>query len=102
MKKIEIWRKFELFDLFKDLDLAEKILAEVKSGYCGLYDSPRDFYLAFKEELEELKHQNTPCFTQMRLWFAPTSIWDDLVGAEGMVLANRILERATAWDAEHI
>jgi len=98
MAKIETWQKFELFDLFEDLEKAEKMLAEFSGGYSGIFFSAEEFYKVFQEELYELKHQNVPNFNQICLWFAPTSVWDDFVGMSGLELANRIYERAYNWD----
>jgi hypothetical protein len=98
MHKFEVWKKYELFELFDDLDSAQKILSEIKAGYSGNFISAEDFYKAFEEELYDLNHQNVPDFRQICLRFAPTSAWDDFVGFEGMELANRILERANRWN----
>jgi len=98
MSKMEVWKKYELFELFNDLDDAKKILAEIQGGYSGNFLSAEDFCKSFEEELYDLNHQNVPDFRQICLWFAPTSAWDDFVGFNGMELANRILERASRWD----
>ncbi len=98
MKKIDTLKKHELFELFDDLDQAGKILSEIKGGYSGVFDSAEQFYEVLKDEVYELKHQNSPDFKQICVWFAPTSVWDDFVGLEGMELANRIFERAYNWN----
>jgi hypothetical protein len=98
MNKFEVWKKYELFELFNDLDTAQEILAKIHGGYSGNFISAEAFRKAFEEELYDLKHQNVPDFQQIYLWFAPTSAWDDFVGSEGMELANRILERADRWN----
>ena len=102
MNKIEVWKKYELFELFNDLDTAQKILSEIQGGYSGKFISAEDFCKAFEEELDDLKHQNVPDFRQICIWFAPTSAWDDFVGFEGMKLANRILGRADRWNKTHL
>ena len=94
MNKIEKWHKYKLFELFSDLEQAEKILAKIKGGYSGTFTSTEQFYRALKEEVYDLKHQNVPDFRQICLWFAPTSTWDDFVGMEGIELSNRIYESA--------
>ena len=100
MNKIDIWKKYELFELFDDLESAEKMLAEFSGGYSGKFLFAEEFCIAFKEEVADLIHQNVPDFNQICLWFAPTSIWDDFVGINGMELGNRIYERANKWNNE--
>jgi hypothetical protein len=102
MNKIEVWNKYELFDLFIDLDTAQRILAEIRDGHSGNFLSAEDFCKAFEEELNELKHDNVPDFRQICLWFTPTSAWDNFVGYKGMDLANRILDRANRWNTAHL
>ncbi len=98
MNKIDTWNKYELHELFNDLEQAGKILSEIKGGYSGIFISAEQFYETLKEEIYDLKHQNVPDFSQICSWFAPTSTWDDFVGMEGNELANRILERANNWN----
>ena len=47
LSKIEYWKKWELFELFSDLHLAEKMLSEFKGGYSGKFSSAEEFYNAF-------------------------------------------------------
>ncbi|HKX86019.1 MAG TPA: hypothetical protein VJL37_05070 [Flavobacterium sp.] len=102
MNKIEIWKKYELIDLFQDLEQAEKILSKLTGGSSNNFNSVEDFYNVFVEELYELKGENVPDFEQICIWFAPTSTWDDFVGLEGLELANRICERARKWNEDNI
>jgi len=96
--KVETWKKFNLFELFNDLDKAEKILSELSGGYSGRFKDSEEFYKEFVEELNDLKYQNVPDFERICIWFAPTSAWDDFVGTNGMELANRIYDRANKWN----
>jgi hypothetical protein len=102
MNKIEIWKKYELFELFEDLESAEKMLAEYSDGYSGKFLSAEAFCKAFKEEVYDLRHQNVPDFNKICSWFAPTSVWDDFVGISGMELANRIYDRANKWNNKEL
>lgn len=102
MDKVEIWKKYEIFDLFKDLEEAEEILSKLTGGYSNNFISVEEFHNAFVEELYDLKGQNVPNFEQICLWFAPTSAWDDFVGIDGMELANRIYERAEKWNKNNL
>lgn len=102
MNKIDIWKKYELFELFEDLESAQKILAEFSSGYSRKFLSAEEFCKAFEEVVYDLRHQNFPDFNQICLWFAPTSVWDDFVGINGMELGNRIYERANRWNNKEL
>lgn len=102
MNKIITWNKYELFELFADLEKAEKMLAEFSGGYSGKFYSAEEFHKALEEEVYDLRHQNVPDFSQICLWFAPTSVWDDFVGIDGMDLANRIYKRAEKWNDDNI
>ena len=96
--KIEAWKKFELFELFNDLEQAELKLSEISGGYSGIFSSAKEFHKEFVEELNDLKHQNIPDFKRICIWFAPTSAWDDFIGLSGIELGNRIYERADKWN----
>ncbi|TGD57858.1 hypothetical protein [Flavobacterium humi] len=102
MDKFETWKKYEIFDLFNDLEQAEEVLSKLTGGYSNNFNSVEDFHNAFVEELYDLKGQNIPDFKHIRLWFAPTSAWDDFVGLAGMELANRIYERASNWNKNEL
>lgn len=94
LSKSEEWKKFELFELFQDLDSALKLVSEYSGGYSGVFLSAEEFHKAFSDELSDLKHQNVPDFKKICVWFAPASAWDDFVGMDDMELGNRIFERA--------
>ncbi|PKP19221.1 MAG: hypothetical protein CVU07_00320 [Bacteroidetes bacterium HGW-Bacteroidetes-23] len=98
MNKIETWKKYELFELFNDLEKAEKLLAQFNGGYSEVFFTAEDFHKSLVEEINEKKYENVPDFRQICMWFAPTSVWDDFVGVDGMELANQIYERAYKWD----
>jgi hypothetical protein len=102
MDKIQTWKKYQLFELFEDLDRAEKLLAEVVGGSAVPDISAQEFYEALSEEVYDLKHQNVPDFIQICLWFEPSSVWDGYVGAAGKELANRIYQRAGKWNEDNI
>lgn len=102
MNKVDTWKKYEIFDLFSDLEQVEIILSKLKGGFSNNFNSVEEFYNVFVEELYDLKGQNVPDFGQICIWFAPTSTWDDFVGIDGMALANRIYERAERWNKNNL
>ena len=93
--KIEEWKNFELFDLFKDLEQAEHILSNLT---IQKPESVEKFYKDFIEELYDVKNQNVPNFKQICIWFASTSTWNKFVGEDGIKLGNRIFKRADKWN----
>ena len=101
LSKIEYWKKWELFELFADLHLAEKMLSEFKGGYSNKFSSAEEFYKAFVEELYEIEKDNVADFTQIWNWFAPTCDWDDFTGMDGLELGNRIFSRVDNWKKNH-
>ncbi len=96
--KIETWKKFNLFELFNDLDKAEKILSVLSGEYSENFTDLEEFYKEFVEELNDLKYQNVPDFERICIWFGPSSAWDEFVGTNGMELANLIYNRANKWN----
>ena len=96
-KRIETWNKFELPDLFDDLNEADTALSKLSGGHSGEFSSAEDFRAELVIECHKLKQQKTPDFELIYLWFAPTSAWDDFAGMSGTELGNRIYERAKAW-----
>jgi len=102
MNKFETWRKYELHELFYDLEQAEQMLSKIKGGHSGIFISAEQFHEALKDEIYDLKHQNVPDFGQICSWFAPTSVWDDFMGKEELELSNRIFDRADNWDKSNL
>lgn len=97
MDKTEIFKLYQLFELWDDLDSAEKLLSQFKGGYSGVFLSAEEFHKVLTEEISETEHDNYPDFGRICIWFAPASVWDEFVGSEGMELANRIYTRAKRW-----
>ena len=101
LTKLETIQKFELFELFDDLEQAAKILSQLSGGDSGEFQSAEEFYEVFVEEINDLEYQNVPDFSHICLWFAATSVWDDLTGKDYIELGNRIYERAHKWNKVH-
>ena len=102
MNKIDLWKKYQLFELFEDLESAREILTGIENGSSSIFPSAKDFYKAYYEELYDLRHQNVPDFKQICIWFAPNSIWNNFVGIREVELENRIFERATKWNKNEL
>ena len=52
--KVETWKKFELFELFQDLDKAERILSELSGGYSGNFIDATEFHKEFVKNRQNL------------------------------------------------
>ena len=97
LTKIEYWKKWDFFDLLKDLHKAEKLLSEYTGGYSGSFLSVEEFHEAFIEAIDDIEFGNQTDLTRFYFWFAPTCQWDDFVGLDGQDLGNKIFERVSNW-----
>ena len=77
----------ELLDLLEE---AEMLASEFTGGYSNHFSSAEEFHEMLANAIEELKHGSDTVLNEMRVWFAPTCDWDDLIGKDGEHLANRI------------
>jgi|SRR4051812_48540185 hypothetical protein len=95
ISKVDYWKKWELFELFDDLNEAEKLLIDIAT------DRHRNELLLFKnefiEELHEIEDDNVPDFTRIWQWFTPTKEWENLIGIDGKELGDRIFKRTDRW-----
>ena len=78
--------------LLQLLEEAERLSAEYTGGYSNRFLSAEEFHAALSDSIARLKAGDTSQLQRLRLWFAPTCDWDDLVGKEGIALANTISE----------
>ena len=76
--------------LFKTLDNAESLASKYSGGYSGQFSSAQEFHLSLTESIEKLKSGDDSQLDKFKIWFLPTSAWDDFVGFEGQDLANQI------------
>ena len=96
--KEQTWKKFELFELFDDLEQAENILTKFCRNNSGNFILIKEFNKEFVEELYDIKYQNIPDFKQICIWFETDSTWDSIIGKNGQELGNRIFKRANKWN----
>ena len=52
MNKVDTWKKYEIFDLFSDLEQAELILSKLTGGFSNKFNSVDEFYKVFVEEFQ--------------------------------------------------
>ena len=97
LSKLAYWKKWEFFDLLDDLHKAEKMLSQYEGGYSGEFLSAQEFHTALVDAIDEIEFGNQTDLTNIWIWFAPTTAWDDFVGKEGIELGNRIFARADKW-----
>jgi hypothetical protein len=60
--------------------------------YSNSFLSAEEFHQALRTSIKSLKEGNLSEISAMWLYFAPTCDWDDLIGKDGMDLANQIFE----------
>ena len=65
--KTDYWKKWEFFELFDDLKIAENILVE-KANSNFLTQKFKDEFI---EHINEIKGDNVIDFTLVRQWFSP-------------------------------
>ncbi|WP_207535679.1 hypothetical protein [Desertivirga arenae] len=95
LSKSDYWRKWELFELFKDLRRAEELLIEVTAE--AEESIPAEFRDVFIEELGDLEGANIPDFTTIWNWFTPGREWDCVVGDKGKDLGRNIFRISNKW-----
>jgi hypothetical protein len=99
LSKNEYWDKWELHELFDDLDEVVQILKDVKNT-----DSNNDlvnFKDIFIEEFYEIKGDNVADFTSIWQWFSPNNEWDKVMGLKGKELGISIFKRTDRWKRNH-
>ena len=101
LSKIDYWKKWEFFELLDDLHEAEEFLLNFKGSYSGEFLSAESFHEALVDAIDGIEEGNKTDLTKFYIWFAPKSQWDELTGANGMELGNRIFERVNKWKKAH-
>jgi hypothetical protein len=82
----------ELEKLHKLLDEADKLSGQYTGGYSNQFLSAQEFNSELSKSILKLKSGDKDEICKMYVWFAPTSTWDDYIGAEGVELGNEIFE----------
>jgi hypothetical protein len=94
ISKTEYWKLWELYELFDDLHLAERLLEDNQlESINGL----QEFKDQFIEELYEVEGDNVADFTRIWEWFKPNKQWDINMGIQGRDLGARIFYRTDRW-----
>ena len=91
--KTDYWKKWEFFELFDDLKIAENILVE-KANSNFLTQKFKDEFI---EHINEIKGDNVIDFTLVRQWFSPDGEWQNNFGKEYKELQHNIFHRADKW-----
>lgn len=76
--------------LVEALGKADKLLAEFQGGYSGQFLSAGEFRKVLSESVYRFKQGDDNELDRLRVWFLPTSCWDDFTGIHGQALANEI------------
>jgi len=94
ISKIEYWKLWELYELFDDLHLAERLLED---NQLESINGTQEFKDQFIEELYEVEGDNVADFTRIWEWFTPNKQWDINMGIQGGDLGARIFYRTDRW-----
>ena len=76
--------------LVSELKTAHALASQFEGGYSERFFGAQEFAQALNKAIDELKNGNTSVLGDLRLWFLPTSDWDDFVKNEGVELGQRI------------
>ena len=87
--------------LILKLNQAVELASCYSGGYSDSFDDAQEFYKALKLSTEKLSKGDNSVIKDIHLWFMPTSDWDDLIGREGINLANEILELIDTYTKEN-
>jgi hypothetical protein len=97
LSKDEYYKKWEISELLDDLEKAAEMLSHFEGGYSNQFIGAEEFHNALEVEIDDIAEGNKNDLSQIWIWFAPTTSWDDFVGLEGMDLGNKIFERVDKW-----
>ncbi|MCP4535729.1 MAG: hypothetical protein GY832_01115 [Chloroflexi bacterium] len=79
--------------LIIELEQALAIVSRYEGGYSGEFLDAKEFAVALQEAIGKFKAGDDSCVKDLRLWFAPTTAWDDFVGYTGIELGHSIFEQ---------
>ncbi|RZJ98735.1 MAG: hypothetical protein EOO46_24440 [Flavobacterium sp.] len=77
--------------LLKDLKKAADRLSLCTGGYSGTYSSAEEFREDLVDRITKYENGDEAVLEDLRVWFAPTCHWDDLVG--DIELGERIYQK---------
>lgn len=86
---MNIFHKYRIKCLIKDLKYAEKILSEYSGGYSGKHISAEEFHKDLMNRIEKLERNDESVLVDLCIWLAPTCQWNDFVG--DIALGERII-----------
>lgn len=76
--------------LIAKLKTAHELVGQFTGGYSDGFSSAEEFSAALGKAIQELEAGNAKVLGEIRLWFLPTSDWDDFVGQEGIQLGEEV------------
>ncbi|GAO44783.1 hypothetical protein [Flavihumibacter petaseus] len=95
LSKVDYWKKWELFELFDNLNEVEKLLNDIAKDKQS--NELEKFRSDFIEELYEIKGDNVADFTAIWKWFMPTKEWDTFAGQNGKKIGDNIFRITDKW-----
>ena len=80
----------DITTLLTELNKAHELASEFSGGYSERFADAESFAQALGQAVSKLEGGDMSVLPQLSLWFLPTSDWDDLVGADGIELGQRV------------
>ncbi len=87
--------------LIEELKEAHQLITHYDGGYSGEFFDAKEFAVALKKAITLFESGDETSVRNLWLWFAPTTVWDDFVGLEGMVLGNSIFRKLNEYILEN-
>ena len=76
--------------LIAKLKTAHALVSQFTGGYSDGFSSAEEFSVALGKAIQALESGNREVLRDVRIWFLPTSDWDDFVGQEGVQLGEDV------------
>jgi len=79
--------------LIGNLKKACEVASQYSGGYSGEFLDAQEFHQALVEAVIAFENGDISQVKSLWVWFAPTAVWDDFVGMEGIELGNSIFSQ---------
>ena len=79
-------------ELLIELKKAQALASKFQGGYSERFMGAEEFAKVLEGAIKELESGNSGVLSNLYLWFAPTSDWDDFIKSEGMELGQKVFD----------
>jgi len=88
-------------DLIDELKRAHNVAEKYEGGNSGEFLDAKEFASALNEAIQNFESSDDSCVKNLWLWFAPTSVWDDLIDIDETELGNSCFEKLEQYIKEY-